>query len=382
MARWIYSTDARDIGILYLLISAFSGMLGTTLSMFMRLQLMDIEQSSVLNMPNQMYNVLITVHALLMIFYLIMPSLFGGFGNEKVTSKICSNSKEEILSNNILGPYLSGLIEGDGSIYVPNKKYYNNKNKKIYPKIQIVFNKNDLKLVEHLMKITNIGKIYNNNSNYIWSIQNIKDIIKIVFIINGYMRTPKILDLNKLIIWLNENDNKLNIQTYDIDKSAIDSNSWLAGLIDVDGKFIINILERKNTSNLRSQLYFRLEMKQISKWNIKEKNNTLFYILTDICNFLCTNLLSKNRKTKYSESNFTFIVISHSIKSHSILINYLNKYQLYSSKYNNYISWLKIYNLILEKKHLTLSGQKYISDFNKTRTTYNWDHLKNLSLKK
>lgn len=81
LKRWIYSTDARDIGILYLLISAFSGMLGTTLSMFIRLQLMDINQSSVLNMPNQLYNVVITVHALLMIFYLIMPSLFGGFGN-------------------------------------------------------------------------------------------------------------------------------------------------------------------------------------------------------------------------------------------------------------------------------------------------------------
>lgn len=80
MKRWLFSTDARDIGILYLLISALSGMLGTTLSMFIRLQLMDINQSSVLNMPNQLYNVVITVHALLMIFYLIMPALFGGFG--------------------------------------------------------------------------------------------------------------------------------------------------------------------------------------------------------------------------------------------------------------------------------------------------------------
>ena len=79
--RWIYSTDARDIGVLYLLISAFSGMIGTSLSMLIRLQLMDIDQSSVLGIPNQVYNVTITLHALLMIFYLIMPSLFGGFGN-------------------------------------------------------------------------------------------------------------------------------------------------------------------------------------------------------------------------------------------------------------------------------------------------------------
>jgi len=86
--RWIYSTDARDIGILYLLLSIFSGMLGTTLSMFIRIQLMDINQSSVLNLPNQVYNVVITVHALLMIFYLIMPSLFGGFGNIFVPSLV------------------------------------------------------------------------------------------------------------------------------------------------------------------------------------------------------------------------------------------------------------------------------------------------------
>lgn len=79
--RWFYSTDARDIGILYLLLSGLSGMLGTMMSLLIRLQLMDINQSLVLNMPNQVYNNIITVHALLMIFYLIMPALFGAFGN-------------------------------------------------------------------------------------------------------------------------------------------------------------------------------------------------------------------------------------------------------------------------------------------------------------
>lgn len=81
MIRWFYSTDARDIGILYLILSALSGMLGSMMSLLIRLQLMDINQSSVLNLPNQMYNVIITLHGLLMIFYLIMPSLFGAFGN-------------------------------------------------------------------------------------------------------------------------------------------------------------------------------------------------------------------------------------------------------------------------------------------------------------
>lgn len=81
MIRWLFSTDARDIGVLYLFLSALSGFIGTTLSMLIRLQLMDINQSSVLLLNNQVYNVTITVHAILMIFFLIMPSLFGGFGN-------------------------------------------------------------------------------------------------------------------------------------------------------------------------------------------------------------------------------------------------------------------------------------------------------------
>ena len=81
MIRFFYSTDARDIGILYLVLSAISGFIGTILSMFIRIQLMDINQSAILNMPNQVYNVVITVHAIIMIFFLIMPSLFGGFGN-------------------------------------------------------------------------------------------------------------------------------------------------------------------------------------------------------------------------------------------------------------------------------------------------------------
>lgn len=79
--RWIFSTDARDIGMLYLIVSGLSGLIGTSLSMLIRLQLMDVNQSSVLGLTNQMYNNIITVHAIVMIFFLVMPAMFGGFGN-------------------------------------------------------------------------------------------------------------------------------------------------------------------------------------------------------------------------------------------------------------------------------------------------------------
>jgi len=79
--RWLFSTDARDIGLLYIYLSAFSGFLATSLSMGIRLQLMDINQTSVLHLPNQVYNVTVTAHAIIMIFFLVMPAMFGGFGN-------------------------------------------------------------------------------------------------------------------------------------------------------------------------------------------------------------------------------------------------------------------------------------------------------------
>ncbi len=77
--RWINSTSAKDIGMLYIIIGLLGGLIGTGLSIIIRIELSDIGQVIITN--NQIYNVVITGHALLMIFYFIMPSLIGGFGN-------------------------------------------------------------------------------------------------------------------------------------------------------------------------------------------------------------------------------------------------------------------------------------------------------------
>lgn len=81
MLKWMTSTDARDIGMLYLLLSGLSGMIGTTMSMCIRLQLMDINQDMLLGISHQIYNNIITVHAIIMIFFLVMPAMYGAFGN-------------------------------------------------------------------------------------------------------------------------------------------------------------------------------------------------------------------------------------------------------------------------------------------------------------
>ncbi len=82
--RWFYSTNHKDIGTLYLLLAVVSGLLGLGFSVYMRLELLEpgIQYFGTDGAPDgQHWNVVITAHALLMIFFTVMPALIGGFGN-------------------------------------------------------------------------------------------------------------------------------------------------------------------------------------------------------------------------------------------------------------------------------------------------------------
>lgn len=78
--RWLLSTNHKDIGSMYLIFAILAGLIGGLFSFIFRLQLA-VPGSNFLGGNFQLFNVLITAHAIIMVFFMIMPALFGGFGN-------------------------------------------------------------------------------------------------------------------------------------------------------------------------------------------------------------------------------------------------------------------------------------------------------------
>jgi cytochrome c oxidase subunit 1 len=77
--RWLLSTNHKDIGTLYLAFAMAGGTVGGMLSIAMRLELQ--EPGLQYFADGHMFNVFTTAHGLIMVFFMIMPALFGGFGN-------------------------------------------------------------------------------------------------------------------------------------------------------------------------------------------------------------------------------------------------------------------------------------------------------------
>lgn len=362
MRRWLYSTNAKDIGTLYIIFAIIAGLIGTSMSMVMRMELGGTGNNIISN--NQTYNILITAHGFLMIFYLIMPALLGGFGN----ILYCGEG---------LKGYLAGLIEGDGSIIVPKEGgRYNN------PRIGVVFNEKDKKLAEKLKEKLEVGEINKGEGRfYLLQIRRKDDLKKIVKLINGNMRTPKIEALERLIKWLNKRSEE-KIEFKGLDRSILSNSGWFSGFSDADSKFSVTIQERKGKV-ARIRGYYRLELRQKYHREVSKElgGSSYINIMLEIGEYFGVNVLSRRRSIGEAvyESYMLMLTRKDSILK---LEEYLNNYPLYSSKFLDYKDWKDLLNIVEKGDHKSKEGlencKRLKSGINKGRIRFNWDHLEKL----
>ncbi len=79
VSRWLFSTNHKDIGTLYIVFALFAAIIGIGISLLMRIEL----QSPGMQIfaDGQAWNAMVSAHGLIMVFFVIMPALIGGFGN-------------------------------------------------------------------------------------------------------------------------------------------------------------------------------------------------------------------------------------------------------------------------------------------------------------
>ena len=210
---------------MYLIFALISGLIGTAYSVLIRLELSGPGVQFIED--NQLYNSIITSHAIVMIFFMVMPAMIGGFGNFLLPllvggpdmaktkdhlgnegykqSRRCVASCSAHKHTNHLGSHLAGLFEGDGHIEI--QKNRDAGQKKHNPRFCITFGLKNEPLAKKLLEIIGSGFIrykYAENA-CVLTVSPAIGLIKIVSLINGHLRTPKIYKLHELIDWLNQN---------------------------------------------------------------------------------------------------------------------------------------------------------------------------------
>ncbi|MGD1926012.1 MAG: cytochrome c oxidase subunit 1 [Paracoccaceae bacterium] len=122
--RWFCSTNHKDIGVLYLITASVMGLIAVLFSGYMRLELMEAGVQYMTNddgSPNgHLWNIMITGHGILMMFFVIIPAMFGGFGNYFMPLQIGAPDMAFPRMNNLsYWLYVSGCTMALLSVVVP-----------------------------------------------------------------------------------------------------------------------------------------------------------------------------------------------------------------------------------------------------------------------
>jgi len=290
---------------------------------------------------------------------------------------VSGQGKDDLIldKNSKFSYYLAGLIEGDGTIIVPNTER-SIKGKLNYPSIQIVFNLKDLPLSLLIQKLLGNGSLSRKKgvNAYILTINNIDGLTLIVQLINGKLRTPKIYAFHNLIDWLNNKNLNLKIKKQELDNSSFLSNGWLSGFIEADGHFSVRT-SMGDSFHPYTKLECKFELSQ--RQNDHKGRNNLFFLEK-----IALNLLTSVKSFRIDTKHPQYRIRTTSLKGNLNLVDYLNNYPLFGTKYLDYKDWLEVIQILKSGEHTkdtrTSAIEKIIRikyNMNDNRTVFIWDHL-------
>ena len=402
--RWFFTTSHKDIGLLYLVFAFFGGLLGTSLSMLIRYELA-LPGRGLLDGNGQLYNVIITGHGIIMLLFMVMPALFGGFGNWLLpimigAPDICGYNGKNImvpsyvlkysvnsginqaryysrvfLNDSDMGAYLAGLWEGDGHIVVPIKD--SNGRLMNTPCVAFTAHEKQLPLFE-LFKSKYGGwlRFKTDEHAIVWTVTAQVDLLNLVRLVNGHIRSPKLYQWNLLVDYLNGIFPDAKVVKYPVNTTSFVGNYWLAGFIDADGGFQIRYTEgginHQSGRKIKQRvgLCFKIEQRKF------HKTTQVPYepLMQSIAQFFTVKL----NTTIHDDIEFWCVEIGSFMRMHTV-VNYLNEYPLLTSKRNDFEAFKVAFKMALAGEHLTVEGKRIIkqlkNSMNNKRTVIDWSHL-------